>query len=489
VSVVVLDVGSSSVRASTLARTGEIETVASKAFPVHKEGVTVVEYDANSIAATSLEVIEAALAHSKEPAEALAITTQRATSVIWDASERRALAPAISWQDLRTATQCLALGAQGVPIAPNESATKYSYLLSNIDKRDRRYLRLGTLDSWIANYLGVGHITDITNAAMSGLTLSDLSNYDEKRLAALGIERELLPEITPSVGELGVTRHLSENLPLLCLIGDQQASLFGQGCYRSGQAKATLGTGVMVDLNLGVTPPSFERRGAWGSYRIPTIKEKEQIGWGAEGVLLSGGSAIQWFCSTFLKNSPPSAINDLARSASPNHGCIFVPSLGGLATPEWDFGARGTFFGVKRVTGVAELADAVLQGVAHSVADIVKAVQNDTSIEITSLMVDGKMAQSDLLLRYTSAFSEVEVRRSKQLEATSLGAGTLAQHATEGVFDKHTSDPRENLVGETFISTSVITASADIDELRAQWARAKELSKQQIPALSAIRFS
>jgi glycerol kinase len=146
-------------------------------------------------------------------------------------------------------------------------------------------------------------------------------------------------------------------------------------------------------------------------------------------------------------------------------------------------------FWSQRVTGVAELADAVLQGVAHSVADIVKAVQNDTSIEITSLMVDGKMAQSDLLLRYTSAFSEVEVRRSKQLEATSLGAGTLAQHATEGVFDKPTSDPRENLVGETFIPTSVVTASAGIDELRAQWARAKELSKQQIPALSAIRFS
>ncbi len=487
-SVVVLDIGSSSLRSSIVTSDGRVKVVASETLSVVTEGAFRIEYDANAIAQSATNVLEEAISSHPAQLRGLAITTQRATSVIWSRSQRLALAPAISWQDLRTSTTCLALGSVGIAIAPNESGTKYAHLLGQISDQDSDDLALGTLDSWLAFYLGAGHITDTTNVAMSGLTTTDISGYDPIRLKALGIEQRLLPSIAPSYGELGVTKHLSKALPLLCLIGDQQSSLFGQQCYMPHHAKATLGTGVMIDVNLGASPPKFERRGEHGSYRIPVLGTQDSILWGVEGALLSGGSSLEWFRSTFLNGAAVEDVGRYASKANPLDECIFVPALSGLATPDWDFGARGVFLGVSRNTGRSELANALLQGIAHSVADIVEAIERDTAKEIEILRVDGKMTQSSELLQYISDYAGVTVQLSNEIEATSLGAGMLANMFLEGVHNVTTYQSSRPYSYRASLGPKLERGSKDHKHIRQRWQQAKELSRFQIPALSQVKF-
>ncbi len=488
-SVVVLDVGSSSIRSSIVTNDAKVKAVASVPLTINHEGLSQIEYDANALAKSAMFVLEEAIASHPTQLEGLAITTQRATSVLWSRSHIKALAPAISWQDLRTTATCLSLGTKGVAIAPNESGTKYAYLLNHqLLKEDPADVALGTLDSWLAFYLGVGHITDITNVAMSGLTTKDITGYDPLRLEALQIERHYLPAITASYGELGVAKRLSAELPLLSLVGDQQASLFGQHCHSSTCAKVTLGTGVMIDVNLGTEPPNFERRGRNGSYRVPSLGSKKAILWGVEGALLSGGSSLQWFCNTFLDGAPPAEVDRYAAQADTSDGCIFVPALSGLATPDWDFGARGVFLGVSRNRGRNELSDALLRGIAHSVADIVEAIEDDTSKTIEILRVDGKMAGSTVLLQHIADYAGVKVQLSTEIEATSLGAGMLAHLALEGI-DAHSAyDDECSYRYKVAYDPKICKGSKRHDDIRQRWQQAKALSRSQIPALSQVKF-
>lgn len=487
-SVVVLDVGSTSIRSSIVTNDAKVKAVASAPLVVNHEGLSQIEYDANALAKSAAYVLEEAIANHPSTLEGLAITTQRATSVIWSRSQIKALAPAISWQDLRTTAACLSLGAKGVAIAPNESGTKYAYLLGNLTDEDPSDIALGTLDSWIAFYLGVGHITDITNVAMSGLTTKDITRYDPKRLEALQIAPHHLPAITASYGELGVTRRLSVALPLLSLVGDQQSSLFGQHCHSPSYAKVTLGTGVMIDVNLGTVPPEFERRGESGSYRVPALGTKETVSWGVEGALLSGGSSLQWFCKTFLDGASPTEVDRYASQANSSDGCIFVPALSGLATPDWDFGARGVFLGISRSTGRNELSDALLRGIAHSVADIVDAIESDVSKEIEFLRVDGKMAKSTTLLQHIADYVGVEVQLSDEIEATSLGAGMLAHLALEGKDAVGRYEDECSYRCKANLYPRIAKGSKRHEDARQRWRQAKALSRSQIPTLSQVKF-
>ena len=211
--------------------------------------------------ATALEVARAVLADGG-PVDAVGITNQRASTIVWDRATGEPVGPGLGWQDLRTVGTCLVLQADGLRVAPNASATKAAFLLDEADPDRDRDLCVGTVDSWLAWHLSEGalHVTDATNAGVTGLQRGDGSDWDDRMLDALRIDRRSLPEVVDSTGVLGPATALDGAPPIAALVGDQQSSLVGQGCVRRGQAKITFGTGGMLDLHLGEDRPAFDAR-------------------------------------------------------------------------------------------------------------------------------------------------------------------------------------------------------------------------------------
>ena len=284
-SILVIDVGTSGVRAAVV----RPDTTVS--FELHREVLPdspapgLVEFDASAMAEAALEVAGAVLA-DHGPVDAVGIANQRGSTVVWDRATGEPIGPGLGWQDLRTVGECLVLGAEGIRMAPNVSATKVAWLLDQFDPDRARDLCFGTVDSWIAWNLSGGelHITDMSNAGVTGLVdLAGTPQWSERVLERLRIPASMLPRIVDSTGMVGDASALPGAPPIAGIAGDQQSSLIGQGCGRRGLAKITFGTGGLLDLCLGPDRAAFDVRGAGGTF--PSVGWREAVGvvWGRQG--------------------------------------------------------------------------------------------------------------------------------------------------------------------------------------------------------------
>ena len=511
-SVLVIDAGTSSLRVAEVSESGEILARRSALSHPDRPADGLAELDAQKLAVVALEMAADVLGEMRSAgreAQAIGIANQRATTVLWDRSTGLPVGPALSWQDLRTLGDCLVLQAEGLRLAPNESATKLAWLLQQVasttsgagnsrtantaktadtsstadaanisntvstsstdhiagtvNTASVANLRFGTLDAWLVWQLtqGTCHVTDHTNAGLTGLMLPDGSGWDMATAECLGIPAEVLPQIVPSVGVVGEATALPGSLPIAALLGDQQSSLAGLGCLADGTGKATFGTGTAVDICLGDRRVEFERRGENGTFPIicrtevklpradghrdyqanaakardarakaAQASEEARITWGVEALDLSAGTNVAWLGEQWglFKNSADSEA--LAASCESTDGVVFVPALEGLGAPQWDFGARGTFLGITRGTEASHMARAVLEGVAYRGAELLRAAEADGKTRLKTLRIDGGMSRNKVFAQALANAAERPIEIAKDPEATSLGAAYLAGYAT-----------------------------------------------------------
>lgn len=491
-SLLVVDVGTSGVRAAVVRPDATVAHVHRQAVPPRTPAPGLVEVDAGRVAEAVRSLAAAALAEGG-PVAGVGITNQRATTVVWDRRSGEPVAPAIGWQDLRTVGTCLALQAEGVRLAPNMSATKLAAILDEVDPERRRAgeLCFGTVDSWVAWTLAGGpaaglHVTDATNAAVTGLVGTGLA-WDDAMLSRLRIPRDVLPAIVDSSGTVGEAAALPGSPPICGIAGDQQASLVGQGCTRPGAAKATFGTGGMLDLCTGTTPPAVTAtgtRGRAGTFPVVAWQRAGTPAWGVEAVMLSAGTCVEWLRDDLGVLASAEASAGVAAGCADTGDVWFVPALLGMGTPVWDFGARGTLLGITRGTGRPEVVRAVLEGVAHRGADLLEAAEADSGFTVEALRVDGGMAANEVFVTALAEATGRPVQVSRELEATTLGAGFLAGLAVgtwsdaEQVADAYS--PRRTV--------EPTGSDAERDTRRERWLAARERAVGTIPELSGIEF-
>ncbi len=483
----VIDIGSSSVRCGAVDDTGQLRALRSREVLPTTPSPGLVELDAHAL-------IEAVLALSAEviaevgAVSCVGIANQRATTVVWDARDGQALGPAIGWQDLRTVGTCLELQAQGIRIAPNASATKIQWLIANVDSHTHpiEFLRFGTLDSWVIWHLsqGASHVTDLTNAGVTSLIDVTTCSWDQAMIEALALPASLFGTIVDSYGESARATALPGSPPITGILGDQQASLLGQSCVKCGDAKLTLGTGAMLDLVLGDTPPAEAKRNEHGTFPIPTWQHQGQATWGLEAIALSAGSCVEWLRDDLGIIESAEHSEAVAASVASAEGVTFVPALLGLGTPVWDFGARGLLMGLTRGSNRAHITRAVLEGIAQRARDLVDAAELDGGLAIERVRVDGGMSANDLFLDMLADALERPIEVAPVLEATVLGAGYAAGLGT-GIF--------RDLDHIASLWSPRLTKEATMDPFfrglaREAYLEARGRSERSIPGLSDIDF-
>jgi glycerol kinase len=437
-----------------------------------------VEHDANEIFDRTMTAAREAIATSGTMPEAIGITNQRETIVLWDRATGEPVSNAIVWQDRRTAARCRELVARadritaltGLPVDPYFSATKIEHLLSNEAVRrraDAGDLAAGTIDSWLIWRLtgGAVHATDPTNASRTLLFDIGHRDWSDELCSVFGVPRHMLPSVHPSSGEFGVTRaeFFDVELPILGVAGDQQAALFGQGCWAAGEAKNTYGTGAFLLLNTG------DKRAGPGDGLLTTVACDESGGYAyaLEGSIFIAGAAVQWLRDGLGIIAVPAETEDLARSLDRNDGVYFVPALAGLGAPHWQPDARGTITGLTRGSTRAHLARAALEAMAYGTADVFDAMETHSGVPFTRLRVDGGAAVNNWLMQFQADILGVEVERAEMVETTAFGAAGLAGIAS-GVWK----DASEFLAVRNYARFSPSMSPSSVREARAGWRRA-----------------
>jgi glycerol kinase len=475
--ILVIDVGTSSVRAAvvrpdaTLAAVHQCTLLPSTPFP------GLVEIDAIELARVALELARAALAEGG-PVQGVGITNQRASTIVWDRTTGVPIGPGLGWQDLRTIGECLTLQGEGIRIAPNASATKLANLLSTVDAG--RDLCFGTIDTWIVWQLteGAAHVTDLSNAGLTGLLHLDGSGWDHAVLDRLGIPATMLPTIVDSTGVIGAATALDGAPAIAGIAGDQQASLVGQSCVLPGLTKATFGTGGMLDVCLGKRP-SFDVRGEAGCFPIACWRHGDEIVWGTEAVMLAAGSNVEWLRDDLGMIATAEESEAVAASCVDTDGVVYVPALLGLGAPHWDHGARGALLGITRGTARPQVVRAVLEGVAQRGADLVDAAEVDSGLTIESLRVDGGMSVNTTFVQALADAIQRPVEVSPVADGTTVGAGYLAGLAVG------TWSGWDDIAG-AWRPRATIEPRRVLD--RERWAEAKRRAAEWYPELSAFDF-
>jgi glycerol kinase len=491
-SLLVVDVGTSSVRAAIVRPDATVEHVQHRTTLPSSPSPGLVEIDARLLAGAIVELATAAL-EAGGPVGGVGIANQRASTIVWDRASGEPVAPGIGWQDLRTVGTCLTLQAEGLRLAPNASATKLMAILDEVDPdrvRAGEGLCFGTVDSWAAWTLSGGaaggglHVTDATNAGVTGLVALDTIEWDPTVLAALRIPESMLPAIVDSTGVVGHASVLAGAPPICGIAGDQQASLVGQGCTRPGLAKATFGTGGMLDLCTGATRPGAAHRGRAGTFPIVAWQRARRPTWGVEAVMLSAGTCIEWLRDDLGLLETAEESDEVAARVDQTGDVWFVPSLLGMGTPVWDFGARGTVLGITRGAGRPELVRAVLEGIAHRGADLLEAAEADSGLSVGALRVDGGMSDNHVFVNALANAVGRPVEVSPVREATTLGAGFLAGMSTGTWKD-------EDDVAGAYTPRAVVEPTQDEATRlprRERWLSARQRAEQTIPELSGISF-
>ena len=403
-----------------------------------------VEHDPVEIWSRSSSVIEGALAKAGVTASDLAaigLTNQRETTVIWDRATGRPVANAVVWQDTRTAEVCSQLaGAEGadrfravtgLPLATYFSGPKIRWLLDELDLHDaaaRGELAFGTIDSWLAWNLTGGpgrgtHITDVTNASRTLLMDLATTTWDADIAVAMDVPTAMLPEIVPSIGVLGTCVGPLEGVPLAAMLGDQQAALFGQVCFKPGEAKNTYGTGNFMLLNTGSAPVVSEA-GLLTTLAYQRAGEKPV--YALEGSVAVTGSLVQWLRDNLGLLDTSSDIEKLARTVEDNGDVYFVPAFSGLFAPYWRPDARGVITGLTRFANAGHIARAALESAAYQTRDVLDAMTADSGVRLTELRVDGGMTANSLLMQFQADILGVDVIKPRIPETTALGAAFAA---------------------------------------------------------------
>jgi len=482
--ILVVDVGTSSVRSALVRDDATVAHEERRALLPASPAPGLVEFDAAAMATTVLELAGAALgAAGPDGVDAVGIATQRGSTVMWDRATGEPVGPGIGWQDLRTVGRCLELKSEGLRTAPNASATKLEHLLDHADPERERDLCFGTVDSWVTWTLtrGAVHVTDATNAAITGLLEPDARDWSETVLEILRIPARLLPKIVDSSGVIGEASALPGAPPIAGIAGDQQASLLGQGCVHPGDAKITFGTGGMLDLVLGAERPEFETRGPAGTFPIVCRRVGGTDTWGVEAVMLSAGTNVEWLRDDLGVITTAAESHDVAARCETTGDVWYVPALLGLGTPAWDFGARGTVVGLTRGTGRAELVRAVLEGVAHRAADLVAAAEGDAGIAVPRLRADGGMTDNPTFVQLLADACQRIVEVSPVREATALGAAFLAGLAT-GAWTG------DDALAATWAPRQRVDPRPGRQPDRHRWREACRRAEHWLPDLSAVDF-
>lgn len=480
--ILVIDIGTTSLRAAAVEPDGRIAHVEQVAFPPDSPAPGLVEFDAAALA-DAVTAAGAATIAAVGSVEAVGVASQRASTVIWDRRTGRPLGPAIGWQDLRTLGDCLAQRAEhGFELAPNQTATKASWLIREHGADD---WCVGTVDSWIVWHLtrGTAHVTDHTNAGVTGLYDLTTGEWMTERCETLGIDPDRLPRIVDTVGppgSFGLAERLPGSPPITSVIGDQQASMVGQGCTSAGVAKITFGTGAMLDTVTGSEPRQTNGRSSRGTFAIVGWRHGTDHAYGTEAIMLSAGTAVDWLRDDLGLIETSADSHAVAASCDDSGGVVFVPAMLGIGTPDWDYGARGTLLGLTRGTTRAHVVRAVLEGIAWRGADLIAAAAADTGVEIGSVRIDGGMSRNPTFVHALADAAGIEVEVSPVVEATTVGAGLLAAVGM-GHWDS---------VAET---SSAWQPAARVEPGPTRpdpdrWHRALERSRRWIPELSALDF-
>ena len=440
-----LDQGTTSSRCILYNKTGEIVSQAQKEFAQHYPKPGWVEHDPLEIWERTVEVIEEAvkkvfsdqLSVGNEIA-AIGVTNQRETTVVWDKSTGIPVYNAIVWQDTRTDVICNKLAKQGgqnrfrrktgLPLATYFSGPKIKWILDNVpgakEKAKKGQLLFGNMDTWIIWKLTGEHITDVTNASRTLLMNLKTLDWDDEILKVMGIPRAMLPQIRSSSEVYGnVKAGALQGIPVAGDLGDQQAALFGQTCFKAGEAKNTYGTGCFMLMNTGEKPVQ-SKAGLLTTlgYKIGNKKPVYAL----EGSIAITGALIQWLRDNLGMIEKSSDVEGLANSVEDNGGIYFVPAFSGLYAPYWRSDARGVIVGMTRYVTKGHIARAALEATAYQTREVLDAMEKDSGVKLRTLKVDGGMVFNELLMQFQSDLLNVPVVRPKVAETTALGAAYAA---------------------------------------------------------------
>lgn len=444
--IIALDQGTTSSRAIVYDKNAHALGAKQREFPQYYPKPGWVEHDAEELFKCQLKVLESVIIDNEikfDEIAAVGITNQRETVVIWDKKTGKPVYNAIVWQCRRTADICAELSAKGYDEIIKEktgllidayfSGTKIKWILDNVpgvrERAENGELLAGTIDTWLIWKLSGGkcHVTDYTNACRTMLFNIYSLEWDEDLLNLLNIPRCLLPEVRNSSEIYCMTDPdiCGFEVPVASAIGDQQAALFGQGCFKKGDAKNTYGTGCFMLMNTGDKPVISKNL-------LTTIALgiNGNVEYALEGSVFIGGAVIKWLRDELELISSAPEIDRLAESVPDSNGAYLVPAFVGLGTPYWDMYARGTIVGLTRGVKKAHLCRAALEGIAYEVRDVLDAMVKDSGVPVNVLNVDGGASVSDIMLQFQSDILNTKVCRPKNVETTALGAAYLAGLAT-----------------------------------------------------------
>jgi glycerol kinase len=485
----VIDEGTTGTRALVFDGAGGVRARAYSEFTQFHPAPDRVEHDPEEIwRLTSARIADALRDSGTKAADlsAIGITNQRATTVLWDRGTGEAVAPAIVWQDLRTAAMADRLKPEwgqavqsrtGWTLAPVYSSLSLCWLLEHDKDLARRAeageLAFGTIDSWLIHRLtgGAVHAISASNAAVTGSydLLADAWYTDW--LGALGLPMSLFPQVVDDSGHIATSDPavVGAEVPITAAVADQSAALFGQGCVRPGDAKTTHGTGTFLDVNTGPDPVISRH----GLSTIIAWRREGTTTYGLEGYAPVTGAAVQWLRDGAGLLTDAAQTEELARSVDGNHGVYFVPALTGLGAPSWDAGARGLIIGISPGTTRGHLARAALEGIVYSIKDFTETMAQESGRAITSMRADGGASANDFLLQFQADMLGAVIHRPSNVEATASGAAYLAGLAV-GTW----AEPADcfTATGDDAVFTPALDDSGR-DANYTQWKRAVERAK------------
>lgn len=440
-----LDQGTTSSRCIIFDKAGNIIAKAQKEFTQYFPESGWVEHDAKEIWATQFGVAAEAMKQEDLTAadvEAIGITNQRETTIVWDKTTGEPVSHAIVWQCRRTSAYCAALIDEGYSDMIREktglcidayfSGTKIKWILDHVpgakEKAAKGELLFGTVDTWLLWKLTEGkvHVTDYSNACRTMLFNIHTLQWDEEILKLLAIPLSMLPKVRPSSEIYGETTLFGGSIPIGGIAGDQQAALFGQGCFAPGSAKNTYGTGCFMLLNTGKTPVA-SKNGllttiAWGL--------NDEVYYALEGSVFVAGAAIQWLRDELKIIETAAETESCALTVEDTNGVYFVPAFVGLGAPYWNPDARGLITGLSRGASRNHLIRATLESLAFQTYDVLKAMTNDAATDMHTLKVDGGACANNFLMQFQADITKTPVYRPKCIETTALGAAYLAGLST-----------------------------------------------------------
>ncbi|HEX2854408.1 MAG TPA: glycerol kinase GlpK [Opitutaceae bacterium] len=490
--ILALDQGTTSSRAIVFDRRGRARGTAQQEFPQHFPRPGWVEHDPADLWETIRRTARGALAKAGVTGgdiAAIGLTNQRETTLLWDRATGRPVAPAIVWQDRRTADLCTRLKARGLEamfrrktgllLDPYFSGTKLAWLLDHVpgarQRATRGELAFGTVDTWLLWKLTAGkvHATDVSNASRTLLLNLRTGDWDAELLRALRIPRAVLPLVRASSQHYGTVETIPalRGVPISGVAGDQQAALFGQACFRPGLAKNTYGTGCFLLLHTGEKPVASRHQLlttiAW------RLGENGPLEYALEGSVFIGGAVVQWLRDSLGLIAKSADVEALAGRVADNGGVYLVPAFAGLGAPHWDAAARGAIVGLTRGSTAAHVARAAVESIAYQSADLLHAMEADAKLKLREVRVDGGATINDRLMQFQSDLLRVPVIRPRTTETTALGAAYLAGLAV-GFWKNREEIAALWRIDQTFRPKA---PAAAMKKLQADWRRAVERAK------------